>query len=76
LFSTIAQVKRLLSPFRLFAALSTSAARERVDFALIKKQGGWKNDATVWEYIDEGQQLTDNASLVLLEKLDALMSKR
>jgi hypothetical protein len=43
---------------------------------LIKKQGGWKNDATVWEYIDEGQQLTDNASLVLLEKLDALMSKR
>ena len=38
--------------------LSTSAARERVDFELIKKQGGWKSDATVWEYIEEGQQLT------------------
>ena len=33
--------------------LSTSAARERVDFELIKKQGGWKNDATVWEYIED-----------------------
>jgi hypothetical protein len=28
--------------------LSTSATRERVDFELIKKQGGWKNDAAVW----------------------------
>ncbi len=53
--------------------LSTSAARERVDFELIKKQGGWKNDATVWEYIEEGQQLSNNASLVLMEKLDALL---
>ena len=35
--------------------LSTSTARERVDFELIKKQGGWKSDATVWEYIEEGQ---------------------
>lgn len=25
--------------------LSTSAARERIDFELIKKQGGWKSDA-------------------------------
>lgn len=55
--------------------LSTSAARERVDFELIKKQGGWKNDATVWEYIEEGQQLSNNASLVLMEKLDVLMEK-
>jgi integrase len=55
--------------------LSTSAARERVDFELIKKQGGWKNDATVWEYIEEGQQLSNNASLVLMEKLDVLMDK-
>jgi len=37
--------------------LSTSAARERVDFELIKKQGGWRSDATVWEYIEEGQHL-------------------
>ena len=47
--------------------LSTSAARERVDFELIKKQGGWKSDATVWEYIEEGQQFNNNAALVLME---------
>ena len=55
--------------------VATAAARERVDFELIKKQGGWKNDATVWEYIEEGQQLSNNASLVLMEKLDVLMDK-
>lgn len=54
--------------------LSTSAARERVDFELIKKQGGWKSDTTVWEYIEEGQQLTDNASVVLMKKMASLMS--
>ena len=53
--------------------LSTSAARERVDFELIKKQGGWKSDATVWEYIEEGQQFNNNAALVLMEKLEALV---
>lgn len=53
--------------------LSTSAARERVDFELIKKQGGWKSDATVWEYIEEGQQLSNNASLILMEKMATLM---
>ncbi|WP_105104116.1 site-specific integrase [Microbulbifer pacificus] len=52
--------------------LSTSAAREKVDFELIKKQGGWKSDATVWEYIEEGQRLTDNAATVLMHKLAAL----
>lgn len=40
-----------------------------MDFELIKKQGGWKSDATVWEYIEEGQLLTNNATLVLMEKL-------
>lgn len=54
--------------------LSTSAARERVDFDLIKKQGGWKSDATVWEYIEEGQQFSENASLVLMEKLRQLVN--
>lgn len=49
--------------------LSTSAARERIDFELIKKQGGWKSDATVWEYIEEGQQFSDNAALMLMEKM-------
>lgn len=53
--------------------LSTSAARERVDFELIKKQGGWKSDATVWDYIEEGQQLSNNASLILMEKLITLI---
>lgn len=53
--------------------LSTSAAREKIDFELIKRQGGWQSDATVWEYIDEGQRLTDNAALVLMEKVAYLM---
>lgn len=53
--------------------LSTSAARERVDFELIKKQGGWKSDATVWEYIEEGQQLSDNATVILMDKMATLL---
>lgn len=55
--------------------LSTSAARERVDFDLIKKQGGWKNDATVWEYIEEGQQFGQNAAVVLMEKMAATLAR-
>lgn len=54
--------------------LSTSAARERVDFELIKRQGGWRNDATVWEYIEEAQQLSENATLILMEKLNILVN--
>lgn len=52
--------------------MSTSAAREKVEFELIKKQGGWKSDATVWEYIEEGQQLTDNAATALMKKMAKL----
>jgi integrase len=63
----------MLSSHSFRRGLSTSAAREKVDFELIKKQGGWKNDTTVWEYIDEGQQFTDNASLPLMDKMDALL---
>lgn len=55
--------------------LSTSAARERVDFDLIKKQGGWKNDATVWEYIEEGQQFGQNAAVILMEKMATTLSR-
>lgn len=55
--------------------LSTSAARERVDFELIKKQGGWRNDATVWEYIEEGQQFSHNASRILMDKVASLMAE-
>ena len=54
--------------------LSTSAARERVDFELIKKQGGWKSDVTVWEYIEEGQQFNNNASVILMEKMSLLLN--
>lgn len=53
--------------------LSTSAAREKIDFELIKKQGGWKNDATVWEYIDEGQRFTDNAAVELMHKMSLIL---
>ncbi|BBM03452.1 site-specific integrase [Microbulbifer sp. GL-2] len=53
--------------------LSTSAAREKVGFELIKKQGGWKSDATVWEYIEEGQQFTENASAILMKKMAELL---
>jgi integrase len=55
--------------------LSTSAAREKIAFELIKKQGGWKSDATVWEYIDEGQEFIENASLQLMDKMAKLLSK-
>lgn len=54
--------------------LSTSAARENIDFELIKKQGGWKNDATVREYIDEGRRFTDNAATVLMTELERLVT--
>jgi len=52
--------------------LSTSAAREDVDFNVIKKQGGWKSDTTVWEYIDEGRLFKNNAALTLLNKIETL----
>ncbi len=53
--------------------LSTSAAREQIDFELIKKQGGWKSDATVWKYIEEGNQLSNNAVSTLLEKMSDII---
>lgn len=58
-----------LSSHSLRRGLSTSAARANVDFALIKKQGGWKSDATVWEYIEEGRQLEDNAATPLMQQM-------
>lgn len=53
--------------------ISTSAARANLDFDLIKKQGGWKSDATVREYIDEGQRFTDNIASKLVSGLDQRM---
>lgn len=55
--------------------LSTSAAREKVDFELIKKQGGWKNDDIVRGYIEEGQQFTSNATLVLMKKMTKMLQE-
>ncbi len=46
-----------------------------VNFELIKKQGSWKSDATVWEYIDEGQMLSENASHPLMQKVAKLLVK-
>ncbi len=56
--------------------LSTSAAREQIDFELIKKQGGWKSDATVREYIEEGQQLSNNAALTLMDKMSDILESQ
>ncbi len=53
--------------------LSTSAARENIDFDLIKKQGGWKTDSTVRGYIEEGQQFDNNATIVLMQKISELI---
>jgi integrase len=55
--------------------LSTSAARENIDFELIKKQGGWKGDSTVREYIEEGQQFENNTTIVLMKKMYELLNR-
>lgn len=55
--------------------MSTSATQEGVDFELIKKQGGWKCDATVRGYIEEGQQLTNNAAHSLMAALELKLSE-
>lgn len=62
-----------LSSHSLRRGLSTSAAREQVSFESIKKQGGWKSDATVWEYIDEGKLFNNNAARPLIEKISKLL---
>lgn len=63
-----------LSSHSLRRGFSTSAAREQVPFESIKKQGGWKSDATVWEYIDEGERFQNNAAAPLIQKLDELIT--
>lgn len=54
---------------------ATSAARAGVDFRLIKKQGGWRNDSTVHRYIEDGNALTENSSLALMQEI-ALKAER
>jgi hypothetical protein len=58
-----------LSSYSLRRGLTTSAARENVDFETIKKQGGWKSDATVWEYIDEVRLFSDNVAHSLIDSI-------
>lgn len=49
--------------------LAASSAREDVDFETIKKQGGWRSDATVCGYIDEGRIFTKNVAHPLISKM-------
>lgn len=56
--------------------MSTAAARAGVSFELIRKQGGWRHDGTVRGYIEEGQQLQDNAAHTLLEEMQRLTNPR
>ncbi|ARU56848.1 phage integrase family protein [Oleiphilus messinensis] len=52
--------------------LSTAAAREELDFELIKKQGGWKTDDVVRGYIEEGHAFKNNVVTDLITRLDEL----
>ncbi|BCE01907.1 site-specific integrase [Marinicellulosiphila megalodicopiae] len=47
---------------------ATSAARAGVDFRLIKKQGGWKSDASVYRYIEDGTAMQENSSITLMNE--------
>ena len=66
----------MLSSHSFRRGLSTAAARENVDFEQIKRQGGWKHDATVWGYIEEGQQFTQNAASSLIIKVTDLLGSQ
>ena len=47
--------------------LATSAIRAGAAFADVKRQGGWKNDATVHGYIEEANRFVENAAGILLK---------
>jgi integrase len=47
--------------------LATSAAKHSADIMSIKKQGGWKTEATVYGYIDDGTRYENNAAATLLK---------
>lgn len=55
-----------LSSHSLRRGLATSAYREGVPFRDIKRQGGWRNDATVHGYIEEASLFEENAAGGLL----------
>lgn len=56
-----------LSSHSLRRGFATSAARAGADFEAIKRQGGWSNDNTVREYIEEGQLFDRNAASQLIK---------
>ena len=56
-----------VSSHSLRRGFATSAARAGADFSAIKRQGGWKNDSMVREYIEEGQLFDENAAQHLIE---------
>jgi integrase len=48
--------------------LATSAIRAGADFGDVKRQGGWRNDATVNGYIEEATRFEKNAAGSLLKR--------
>jgi integrase len=48
--------------------LATSAIRAGAAFTDVKRQGGWKNDATVHGYIEEANRFVENAAGTLLKR--------
>ncbi|WP_163931605.1 site-specific integrase [Paraferrimonas sp. SM1919] len=58
---------QLLSGHSLRRGMATESSKVGVEFNLIKKQGGWRSDQTLWQYIDEGKAFTDNAAHLLYQ---------
>jgi hypothetical protein len=48
--------------------MATSAHPAGADFRDIKRQGGWRHDATVQGYIEEASRFKENAALTLLRR--------
>ncbi|WP_232210379.1 site-specific integrase [Nitrococcus mobilis] len=57
-----------LSSHSLRRGLATSAYRAGADFRDIKRQGGWRHDATVQGYIEEAGAFEENAAGALLKE--------
>jgi integrase len=57
-----------LSSHSLRRGMATSAYRAGADFKNIKRQGGWRHDATVQGYIEEAGQFQENAAGTLLRR--------
>ncbi len=57
-----------LSSHSLRRGLATSAYRAGAEFRAIKRQGGWRHDATVQEYIEEAGIFEENAAGALLKE--------